>query len=85
MGASHQRLLHFLGEGSWDDRAVRLAATRYALEEIEKNDIFEAWIIDDTGFLKNGSHSVGVQRQGGVAAMIVAGSRSNNGHRRDAF
>jgi len=56
-------LLHFLAESCWDDRAVRLAATRYALEPIEQNDIVEAWIIDDTGFLKKGCHSVGVQRQ----------------------
>lgn len=63
MDAAHQRLLHFLAESCWDDRAVRLAATRSALESIEQNDIIEAWIIDDTGFLKKGCHSVGVQRQ----------------------
>jgi SRSO17 transposase len=63
MDAAHQRMLHFLAESCWDDRAVRLAATRYALKAIEENDIVEAWIIDDTGFLKKGCHSVGVQRQ----------------------
>lgn len=63
MDAAHQRLLHFLSESSWDDSAVRFAATRYALEHIEQKECIEAWIIDDTGFLKKGSHSVGVQRQ----------------------
>ncbi|WP_438026084.1 IS701 family transposase [Sorangium sp. So ce233] len=63
MDAAHQRMLHFLAEASWDDRSVRLEATRYALEQIEEKEIVEAWIIDDTGFLKKGTHSVGVQRQ----------------------
>jgi SRSO17 transposase len=63
MDAAHQRLLHFLAEACWDDRSVRLEATRYALSHIEEKEIVEAWIIDDTGFLKKGVHSVGVQRQ----------------------
>jgi SRSO17 transposase len=59
----HQRLLHFVGESTWSDRAVRLAATRYALTALESRESVTSWIIDDTGFLKQGRHSVGVQRQ----------------------
>lgn len=61
--AMHQRLLHFLTDSDWDDRAVRRVAARYALKAMTANEPVEAWIIDDTGFLKQGSHSVGVQRQ----------------------
>ena len=61
--AAHQRLLHFLARSEWDDRAVRRFATRYALKFMTTEQPVEACIIDDTGFLKQGSHSVGVQRQ----------------------
>lgn len=61
--AAHQRLLHFLARSEWDDRAVRRFATRYALRFMTAEQPVEACIIDDTGFLKQGSHSVGVQRQ----------------------
>ena len=61
--AAHQRLLHFLARSDWDDRAVRRFATRYALKFMSSEQPVEACIIDDTGFLKQGSHSVGVQRQ----------------------
>lgn len=33
------------------------------LPAIEKHGAIKAWIVDDTGFLKKGVHSVGVTRQ----------------------
>jgi SRSO17 transposase len=61
--AEHQRLLHFLGNSPWSDRDVRREAARYALAAMTDREPIEAWIVDDTGFLKQGDHSVGVQRQ----------------------
>lgn len=63
VGRVHDKLLHFLARSVWDDRAVRLEAAQYAIEAITKREPIAAWIIDDTGFLKQGSNSVGVQRQ----------------------
>ncbi len=60
---THDKLLHFLGRSSWDDRAVRRTATRYAITAMQQHAPVTTWIIDDTGFLKQGKHSVGVQRQ----------------------
>ena len=59
----HRKLLYFLSRSVWDDRAVRLEAARYAVEAIEQREPIAAWIVDDTGFLKQGDDSVGVQRQ----------------------
>ncbi len=61
--AAHQRLLHFITDSTWDDHAVRLAAARYAIKAMTTEQPLESWIIDDTGFLKQGTHSVGVHRQ----------------------
>lgn len=60
---THDHLLHFLRDSPWDDNEVRLFASDFALDEITKIEALEAYVIDDTGFLKQGSHSVGVQRQ----------------------
>jgi SRSO17 transposase len=61
--SAHQRLLHFLTDSDWSDEVVRLTAAQYALGIMSAKEPVESWIIDDTGFLKQGSHSVGVQRQ----------------------
>jgi SRSO17 transposase len=61
--AAHQSLHHFVGTSAWSDCDVRRFSARYALQEINSRERVEAWIVDDTGFLKQGKHSVGVQRQ----------------------
>jgi SRSO17 transposase len=61
--AIHQRLQHFLTDAPWSDREIRRAAARYAIAVMAQRSRIAAWIVDDTGFLKQGTHSVGVQRQ----------------------
>jgi SRSO17 transposase len=61
--AVHQQLLNFLAVSPWSDHDVRRTAARYAVGAMVEREAIETWIIDDTGFLKQGSHSVGVQRQ----------------------
>ena len=36
---------------------------QYALPAMQKQGPIEAWIVDDTGFVKKKTHSVGVTRQ----------------------
>lgn len=63
-GRVHERLLHFLRLGSWSDRAVRREAMRYLVEALTaRGESVTCWIFDDTGMLKQGKHSPGVQRQ----------------------
>ena len=57
------RLLHFLRESPWSDREVRREAARYVVKAMSAREPVTSWIIDDTGFLKQGIHSPGVQRQ----------------------
>src|SRR3954462_3569486 len=61
--AEHQRLLHFALDAPWRDDEVRREAARYALDAMTARESVDSWIVDDTGFLKQGRHSVGVQRQ----------------------
>lgn len=58
-----EKLLHFVGESEWNDRELRLCGVRYALEAMTQRETVEAWIFDDTGFIKQGDLSPGVQRQ----------------------
>ena len=59
----HDNLLCFLADTVWDDRAVRLCAAQEAIAALEKRGGVSVWVIDDTGFPKQGKDSVGVQRQ----------------------
>src|SRR4051794_24315799 len=63
LDAQHQRLHHFICCARWDDRSVRDFAARYGVDALTEREPVEAWILDDTGMLKQGKHSVGVQRQ----------------------
>lgn len=60
---AHDRLLHFMTDSRWSDREVRRTATRHAVSAMTARDPIRSWIVDDTGMLKQGTHSVGVQRQ----------------------
>lgn len=61
--AVHERLIHFLAASPWKDEPVRRYATSYAVDAMQTQGPIKHWVIDDTGFLKQGSHSPGVQRQ----------------------
>jgi SRSO17 transposase len=61
--AQHQSLLHFVGQAPWSDEKVLAKVCESVLPAIESRGGIEAWIIDDTGFPKKGTHSVGVARQ----------------------
>jgi SRSO17 transposase len=61
--AQHQSLLHFVGNAGWSDAAVLAKVREMVLPAIERQGPIEVWIIDDTGFPKQGRHSVGVHHQ----------------------
>src|SRR5437870_1690684 len=59
----HQCLLHFVGQSPWSDQRVLTKVREMVLPAIERRGPIEVWIIDDTGFPKQGKHSVGVAPQ----------------------
>src|SRR6266545_853073 len=62
--SEHQRLHHFVADAAWSDDAVLAAVSDYVLEQVvARAGKPEALLIDDTGFPKQGRHSVGVTRQ----------------------
>jgi SRSO17 transposase len=63
VSAQHQSLLHFISQGGWSDEKILGKVREMVVPEMERHGPIEAWIIDDTGFPKQGKHSVGVARQ----------------------
>ena len=62
--SEHQRLHHFVADAPWSDKVVLEAVRRHVLGEISRHARApEVLLIDDTGYPKQGMHSVGVARQ----------------------
>jgi SRSO17 transposase len=59
LGTDHQRLQQFLTSSTWDHAAVRRRLAAKAVEVLDP----VVWIVDDTGFVKDGYASPGVARQ----------------------
>ena len=59
----HQSLHHVVAEAPWSDEALLDRVRDYVLPVMEKRSPVVAWIVDDTGIPKKGTHSVGVARQ----------------------
>jgi SRSO17 transposase len=63
VSAQHQRLVHFVANAPWSDEQVLAKVREKVLPTIERHGPIEAWIIDDTSYPKQGTHSVGVHHQ----------------------
>src|SRR6476646_3699582 len=59
----HQSLHHLVADAPWNDEEMLAEVRRQVLPAMQKDSPVVAWIVDDTGFPKQGKHSVGVARQ----------------------
>jgi SRSO17 transposase len=57
--ADYQSLQQFVADSPWDAGLVVQAVAERVAPEID----VQAWVLDDTGFVKDGQHSPGVKRQ----------------------
>jgi SRSO17 transposase len=63
VGRTHQSLHHLVADAPWNDQEMLEQVRQQVLPAMQKHGPVVAWIIDDTGFPKQGKHSVGVARQ----------------------
>jgi SRSO17 transposase len=61
--SAHQSMHHLVADADWSDQALVAVVTAQVLPSLLKKNLSCHWIIDDTGFAKKGTHSVGVGRQ----------------------
>src|ERR1700678_1909126 len=59
----HQSLHHFVADAPWNDEEMLAQVRQEVLPTMQEHGPVVAWIVDDTGFPKQGKHSVGVARQ----------------------
>jgi SRSO17 transposase len=55
----YEGLQHFLADSPWDQTVIERAVAERVCAVIEP----QAWVLDDTGVVKDGKHSPGVKRQ----------------------
>jgi SRSO17 transposase len=60
---THQSLHHVVADAPWSDEAVLRSVREQVFPAMKQDGPVVAWIVDDTGFVKKGTHSVGVTRQ----------------------
>ena len=60
LGVDKQSLQQFVTDSPWSDKTVWSSVRREVIPHLEP---IESWIVDETGWLKQGSHSVGVSHQ----------------------
>lgn len=60
--ARHQSLHHFVASSDWSDEELLRRVAQWVVPAMDFSD-GGWWVVDDTGFPKQGSHSVGVARQ----------------------
>ena len=60
--SKHQSLHHFVADSAWSDEQMLLRVAQWVVPAMDFSD-GGWWIVDDTGFPKQGTHSVGVARQ----------------------
>jgi SRSO17 transposase len=58
-----QSLHHLVAKAPWSDQALLDEVRKQVLPAMQKQGSVVAWIVEDTGFPKKGTHSVGVARQ----------------------
>ena len=59
----HESLHHLVADAPWNEDEMLADMRRQVLPSLQKHGPVVAWIVDDTGFPKQGKHSVGVARQ----------------------
>jgi SRSO17 transposase len=60
LGVDSQSLQQFVTDSPWSEEALWHAIRKEIIPHLEP---LEAWVVDETGWLKQGSHSVGVSHQ----------------------
>src|SRR5215472_7262780 len=61
--AMHQSMHHLVATAPWEDRQLLNRVRNNVLPTMTQESAVQAWVIDDTGFPKKGTHSVGVGHQ----------------------
>jgi SRSO17 transposase len=60
LGVDGQSLQQFVTDSPWEEQKLWCSIRREVIPHLEP---FESWIVDESGWLKQGEHSVGVARQ----------------------